>query len=107
MNAPAGRPRTARRAIAKAQRAPVAGRSRERMAAALACCSDAERHILALLIEERMSAAETALALELPIAHVVRVQSTLLHELRRVLSGRPFRRAARPAATTLRLRRAS
>ena len=53
--------------------------------------------MLALLLEERLTAAETAAALELSIARVMRVRSTLFGELRRVLRGRPFRRPVAPA----------
>lgn len=107
MSASSGRPRLARRALASASQAPVGGSARARIAAALACCSNTERQIVALLIEERLSVSETALVLGLPVGEVTRVRSTLLNELRRVLRGRPFRRAGRPAASALGLRRAS
>ena len=85
MNGRPGRPRIARRALAAAQRAPVGGSARSRIAAAL--------------------------ALGLPLRRVTRIRSTLLGELRRVLRGRPFRRtarsAARPALDVISLRRAS
>ncbi len=92
MSAPTRRPRVARRALRSARRAPATGSPRERIASALACCSASERHVLALLIEERLTPAETAVALELSLAQVLNVQATLLDELSRVLGGRPFRR---------------
>ena len=111
MNGRPGRPRIARRALAAAQRAPVGGSARSRIAAALALCSETARHVVALLVQERLSARETALALGLPLRRVTRIRSTLLGELRRVLRGRPFRRtarsAARPALDVISLRRAS
>jgi DNA-directed RNA polymerase specialized sigma24 family protein len=107
VSAASRRPRLGRRALATASHAPVAGSARARIAAALACCSETERHIVALLVEERLSVSETALALGLPVGEVVRVRSTLLNELRRVLRGRPFRSAGRTAAGAVGLRRAS
>jgi DNA-directed RNA polymerase specialized sigma24 family protein len=95
------RPRLARRAIESSRRAPLAGSSRSRIAEALSCCSLEERHVLALLLEERLTAAETAAALELSVTRVMRVRSTLFGELRRVLRGRPFRRAVTPSASGL------
>jgi len=107
VSATAGRIRSARRAIGAARRAPTPGTSRARIAAALACCSDTERAIVALLLEERLSPRETALALGLTESRVHRVRATLLDELRRVLSGRPFRRVARSGDNAIGLRRAS
>jgi DNA-directed RNA polymerase specialized sigma24 family protein len=107
MSAAGSLSRVARRALQSARRAPIAGTSRERLAAALACCSETERLVLALLIEERLTPAETANALDLPLAIVIRTQSTLFTELRRALRGRPFRRALRTAAASSRLGRAS
>ena len=99
MISPTRRPRVARRAVESARRAPVAGSSRSRIAAALPFCSDEERHVLALLLEERLTTAETAATLDLTITRVMRVRSMLFGELRRVLRGRPFRRTAMPAPT--------
>jgi DNA-directed RNA polymerase specialized sigma24 family protein len=101
------RPRVALRARVASERAPEPGDARQRMAAALACCTPAERLILALMIDERLTAIETARALEMPVADVVRTHAVLLSELRRALSGRPFRRAARTEDRTSRVRRAS
>ena len=106
MSAGAGRIRTRRRALAAARRAPIAGPARARIAAALEQCSETERHVAALLLDERLSADETALALGLSVNRVHRVHAALLAELRRVLRGRPFRRVARSQAAAS-LRRAS
>jgi DNA-directed RNA polymerase specialized sigma24 family protein len=107
VSAPVRRPRVALRARLASERAPEPGDARQRMAAALACCTAAERLVLALMIEERLTATETARALDMPVAEVVRTHSVLLTELRRALGGRPFRRAARTEGRTQRLRRAS
>ena len=106
MSATGRRSRVARRAQAAARRAPVSGSPRARIAAALACCSATERHIVALLLEERLDAAETAEALGLPLDHVLKVLAALLDELRRVLAGRRFRRPA-GSASAPRLRSAA
>ena len=106
MSAVHGRARMGRRALASARRSPVGGSSQARIEAALACCSETERNIVALLLEERLSTRETALALGLPVSRVTRVRAALLAELRRVLRGRPFRRAAVSTAA-IGIRRAS
>ncbi|MBI1799780.1 MAG: hypothetical protein HYR73_08860 [Candidatus Eisenbacteria bacterium] len=107
MSASAGRPRWKHRALAALDGAPVAGSSRERIAAAIELCSETERHVLALMVAERLTPIEAAHALELPVGEIVRIHSTLLTELRRALRGRPFRPRPRSDAGAPRTRRAS
>jgi len=109
MSARSGRTRTARRARESARRAPApTALLRRRLAAALASCSEEEQHVLALLVGERLSPAETSVALEIPASQVLRVRATLFETLRLALVGRDARRsAARLDDDAAPLRRAS
>ena len=109
MSARFGRPRRARRALDSARRAPAPTAAlRRRLAAALAECSEDERNVLALLVGEGLSPAETSLALELPAARLLSMRTTLLETLRRALFGETVKRVARTrGAVSIDLQRAS
>lgn len=80
--------------------------ARRRLSRALSRCAPDERVLLALLLFERLTPAEAALALDVPCSAVESRLDTLMAELRAAMRGLPFR-ARRPAMTSVRLRRAS
>jgi len=81
---------------------------REAVARALSDCAARERVLLALLLFERLTPAEAARVLDVPVARIERSYAALLVQLRRTLPGR-IRRARLPrfATPAARLRRAS
>lgn len=85
------RPRIGRRALATARRAVETSPARSRIGATLARCSPTARRIAALLLIERLSPAEAAAALEIPVREVRRTYSALLAELRRMLGAERLR----------------
>lgn len=109
MSTRSGRPRLARRALDSARRAPAPTAAlRRRLAAALAECTEDERHVLALLVGEGLSPAEASLALELPTARLLRMRTTLFETLRRALFGGSSKRVARThRPVPIQLRRAA
>lgn len=110
MRARAGRPRQARRALESARHAPPStALLRRRLVEALADCSDEERDVLALLVGERLTTAEAAMALEVSPMRVLSVRTALFDSLRRALSGVsvPRRESAPRLAEDTPLRRAS
>jgi DNA-directed RNA polymerase specialized sigma24 family protein len=98
------RPRTDRSA---ADAPPTDSAIRRRLADALERCERRERMMLALLLVERLTPAEAARALGLPVAGVTRRYRALLAELAKAYHGLGSRRAARAAVEVSRLRRAS
>jgi len=104
----AGRPRVARRALDSARRAPVATAAlRRRIAEALASCTEEEQQVLALLVGERLSTAETALALEVPASRVMLMRAALFETLRRALLEERAHPLPRRAVRATPLRKAS
>jgi DNA-directed RNA polymerase specialized sigma24 family protein len=81
---------------------------RDLVARALSDCAARERVLLALLLFERLTAAEAARVLDVPVARIERSYAALLARLRRVVPG-PARRSRAPRFATpdARLRRAS
>lgn len=108
MSSRSGRPRVARRALESARRAPAPTTAlRRRIADALASCTEEEQQMLALLVGERLTTAETALALEVPASRVMLVRAALFETLRRALLATPAISRPRRAAPAVPLRRAS
>ncbi|MBI5709970.1 MAG: hypothetical protein HZC42_06655 [Candidatus Eisenbacteria bacterium] len=84
------------------------------LARALARCAVRERLLLALVLFERLTLAEAADVLGVPVRRVHRLYARLLSDLRDALAGRRAPAAggsraagSRPAAPAARLRRAS
>ena len=80
--------------------------ARRRLSRALSRCAPDERVLLALLLFERLTPEEAALALDVPCPAIESRLDTLMAELRAAMRGLPFR-ARRSTATPVRLRRAS
>jgi DNA-directed RNA polymerase specialized sigma24 family protein len=78
---------------------------RDRIADALARCTSRDRELLALLVIERLTLAEAAVALDLSIARVRRRHALLVTRLARALAALPSRVAA--PLPRVRMRRAS
>jgi len=81
---------------------------RDAVARALSGCAARERLLLALLLFERLTPAEAARVLDLPVTRIERSYAALLAQLRQALPG-PVRRSRPPrfATPAARLRRAS
>jgi len=97
--------------LAPAPRRPVAVPRHDRrgaVARALSRCAARERVLLALLLFERLTPAEAADVLQVPVDRVERAYAALLVQLRDLLHGRaPRADAPRFATPSARLRRAS
>ena len=94
-----------RRAATPAAPTPT-DEARRRVARALSRCAASERVLLALLLFERLTVAEAAEALSVPLAHVEARFEALLAELGAAARGATFRNR-RAAPVAVRLRRAS
>jgi DNA-directed RNA polymerase specialized sigma24 family protein len=92
----ARRPRGLRRAPAPVQRLAAIGAAREKVTAALERLGDDERALLAMLLVERLTPAEAARALDVPVDQLARGYRALLAELRRAVRGLAARPARRP-----------
>lgn len=91
------RARGLRRAPAPVQREAALSAARARLAAALGRFREEDRALLGLMLVERLTPAEAARALDVPVSELLRGYRTLLSDLRRALRGlapRPARRAA-------------
>ncbi len=110
MGTPAARrPRLARRALQGTGRVPRTASVRERVAEAFERLSPHERVLLALLLVERLTPAEAAEAMGMPIERLSRAARELLAELRLAVAGLGLRRIRRrdPRRGAMRLGRAS
>ncbi len=85
------RARGLRRAPAPVRQLAALHSGRARIRAALEHCAEQERAVLALMLFERLTPAEAAQALGMPITDLLRTYDALLRELRRALRGLRFR----------------
>lgn len=93
------RARGLKSAPASVRRRAALEAARGRVAAALACRTDEERAVLAMLLVERLTPAEAAQVLGVEIAELLAMRRALLRALRRAFKGetRPSRWGESPS----------
>ena len=95
------RARGLKRAPAPMRQLAALDAGRARIRAALERCAERERAVLALRLFERLTPAEAAQALGMPITDLLSTYDALIRELRRSLRGLRFRS---PFTQTVRMR---